>query len=415
MSSLLLIVRRSLRQHALSSVITILSVALATGLVMAVFGLQKQTRDAFTGDTSGFDAVLGARGSALQLVLNAVFHLETSPGNLPWKTYQAVKEDPAVELAIPYALGDNYHGFRLVGTTEELFTKFEYTAGRKFQLAEGQYFDVLRREAVLGSFAAQRTKLRVGDVFSPYHGLSGSNDQHSEEYVVGILQPTNTPNDRVIWIPIEGVFRMGGHILRGAGKEYQAEAGKPIPDEEKEVSAVMLKFSAPQAGFNMAQRINRQGKVATLAFPIGTVVAELFDKLGWMSQVLLLVAYLVIVVASGSILASIYNSMNERRREFAILRALGARRGIVFSAIILESGTIAVLGSLVGFAVYAGIMVVAAEVIRAQTGVVVDLLQFHPAFISTPLAMTALGALAGLLPAYEAYRTDVASTLVPTT
>src|SRR5213592_3330074 len=132
MTGILLIVRRSLRQHALSTFITILSVALASGLVMAVFSVKQQTHEAFTGNSMGFDAVLGARGSQLQLVLNTVFHLETSPGNIPWALYQEIKTRPAVTLAVPYAVGDNYHGFRIVGTTEEIFTKFEYQAGKKF-------------------------------------------------------------------------------------------------------------------------------------------------------------------------------------------------------------------------------------------------------------------------------------------
>src|SRR5258706_15420331 len=133
MNAIVMIVRRSLRQHAVSTLVTVTSVALATGLVMAVFCVRQQTYDAFTGGPVGFDAVLGARGSQLQLVLNTVFHLETSPGNLPWATYEAIKADPRVALAVPYAVGDNYQGFRIVGTTEEMFTKFEYRAGRKFQ------------------------------------------------------------------------------------------------------------------------------------------------------------------------------------------------------------------------------------------------------------------------------------------
>src|ERR1051326_5652305 len=136
LSGLILIVKRSLSQHALSTTITLLSVALASGLVMAVFCVNDQTYDAFTGGPVGFDAVLGARGSQLQLVLNTVFHLETSPGNIPWELYQTMRKDPRVALAIPYAVGDNYRGFRLVGTTDELFSRFEYQEGRQLTRSE---------------------------------------------------------------------------------------------------------------------------------------------------------------------------------------------------------------------------------------------------------------------------------------
>lgn len=414
---ILLMVRRSLRQHAFSTGITVASVALASGLVISVFAIEAQTREAFAGGEAGFDAVLGARGSQLQLVLNTVFHLETSPGNIPWSLYTQIRDKtPGVRLAIPYATGDNYLGFRIVGTTSELFTKFQFQAGKNMETEPGgRFFDDTRAEAVIGSFAAQETGLKVGDTFNPYHGLAyDPNSKHDDVYtVVGILKPTNSPSDRVVWIPIEGIFRMGGHYLRGTGEVYQAQAGQSIPDENKEVSAVMLKFANPMTGFNLDQTINKQGKVATLAFPIGRVMAELFDRLGWMSRILVLVAYLVVLVSAGAILASIYNTINERRREFAILRALGARRRTVFSAIVVEAGAIAFIGSLLGLLVYAAILMVAAYIVKQQTGVVLAVAQMHPALWLTPLGMTTLGALAGVAPAFKAYATDVAENLAP--
>ena len=411
-----LIVRRSLRQHALSTGVTLLATALAAGLVMAVFSIQAQTYEAFTGGPAGFDAVLGARGSQLQLVLNTVFHLETSPGNIPWTMYTTLKNDRRVALAIPYATGDNYMGYRLVGTTDEVFTKFEYREGVHFEVEPGgRFFDSTRREAVVGSFAANKLGLKPGDLINPYHGLTHSEtSQHPEQYtVVGILKPTNTPSDRVIWIPIEGIFRMSGHVLRGTGEVYEAQAGHSIPDEHKEVSAVMLKFKNPKTGFDLDMTINKQGKVATLAYPIGRVMAELFEKIGWVNRVLELVAYLVVVVATSAILASIYNTINERRREFAILRALGARRTTVFTAIVAEAGAIAFIGSMLGFLVYAAILATAAVAVRQQTGVVLDVLHAHPALYLTPLGMTLAGALAGVVPAVKAYSTDIATNLTP--
>lgn len=412
-----LLVRRSLRQHAFSTAATLFAVALSAGLVMSVFAIQHQARQAFTGGDIGFDAVLGARGSQLQLVLNAVFHLETSPGNIPWSLYETIKADPMVKLAIPYATGDNYMGFRIVGTTRELFTDFHYRKDETLQVQQGgRYFDPSRREAVLGSFVAQRLGVKVGDVIQPYHGLVyvEGEQPHDEQYtVVGMLEPTNTPMDRVVWIPIEGIYRMSGHVLRGSGEVYTAQAGQSIPDDKKEVSAVMLQLRAPQAGMMLDQTINRQGKVATLAFPVGRVMAELFDKIGWVNRVFELVAYLVVIVSTAAILASIYNTINERRREFAILRALGARRRTVLASIVLESATIAAIGSLLGFVVYALIIGIAAYAVKQQTGVVIEVLQFHPVLVWTPIAMTALGAIAGLVPALKAYATDVASNLVP--
>src|SRR5580693_2156681 len=155
------IVFRSLRQHALSTVVTAASVALAAGLLLSVWVVKSQSQATFTGVNAGFDAVLGARGSKLQLVLNAIFHLEASPGNLPMADYLEIKKNPNVELAVPLAVGDNYHGWRLVGTTVDLFEKSEYAPGKKYELAAGNWFDPNRREAVVGSFVAQKMGLKV--------------------------------------------------------------------------------------------------------------------------------------------------------------------------------------------------------------------------------------------------------------
>lgn len=416
MNQLLLIVRRSLRQHALSTIVTAFAIALASGLVMGVFAIQKQTYQAFTGGDVGFDAVLGARGSQLQLVLNTIFHLETSPGNIPFSLYREIAKNPQVELAIPYAVGDNYQGFRIVGTSDEIFTKFEYRKGQKFEVeAGGNFFNPKAKEAVIGSFAAKQTGLKVGDIFQPYHGLIfDENAKHNDDYkVVGILKTTNSPSDRVIWIPLDGIYRMKGHVLRGTGENFKAMEGEEIPDEAKEVSAVMLKVKSLQAGISLEQTINKQGKVATLAFPIGRTMAELFDKIGWINRVLELVAYLVVIVAAFSILASIYNSINERRREFAILRALGAKRTTVFSVIILESAIIAFIGAMLGYLVYLAILWGTALIVRNQTGVILNIFQFDWILIWTPILMTLIGAISGLIPAFKAYRTDVAENLIP--
>src|SRR5476651_1123344 len=180
--TLLLIIRRSLRQHLLSTVITALSIALAGGLLMSVWVVKVQSQSTFTQVNTGFDAVLGARGSKLQLVLNAIFHLEASPGNLSWKDYEVVRRYPAVQVAIPIAVGDNLRGYRIVGTIPSLFTDVEYAPGKRYTVAAGgRLFEPDAKEAVVGSFAASRLGLKVGDTFHPFHGLAyNPNEQHAD-------------------------------------------------------------------------------------------------------------------------------------------------------------------------------------------------------------------------------------------
>ena len=397
-----LIIYRSLRQHALSTVITAGSIALACGLLMCVWMVKTQSQTAFTETTTGFDAVLGARGSKLQLVLNAIFHLEASPGNLAWADYVAIKRHPAVKTAIPISVGDNLRGFRLVGTLPELFTTVEYAPGKKFAVQPGgRFFSAApdAKEAVAGSFAAQRLGLKTGDTFHPFHGLAYNQaEQHPDLYTVtGILAPTNTPMDRVVWIPLEGAQTMSGHAVQYA----------------TDVSAVLIQLKGKIAGSFLDLLYNKQGNRLTLAWPVAAIIAELFAKISWFDQVLTLVAYLVALVAAGSVLASIYNSMSARRRDLAILRALGARRRTIFGAVVAESACIGALGATAGFAVYFTLFAVVAGVIRAQTGVVLDVLAWHPVLGICPLAMIALCAVGGVVPALKAYRTPVAETLAP--
>jgi len=396
-----LVIYRSLRQHALSTLVTAAGIALACGLLMCVWMVKTQSQAAFTQTTTGFDAVLGARGSKLQLVLNAIFHLEASPGNLAAADYEAVRRNPMIKTAIPIAVGDNLRGYRLVGTVPELFTNVEYAPGKKFTVeAGGKIFAADAKEAVAGSFAAARLKLKVGDTFKPFHGLAfDPKTEHADVFTVtGILAPTNTPADRVIWIPLRGLQTMSGHDPKAA----------------TDVSAVLLQLRAPTAGFMLDTMINKQGNKMTFAFPVGAIIAELFGKIAWFDQVLTLVAYLVALVAAGSVLASIYNSMSARRRDLAILRALGAKRRTIFGAVLAEAACIGAVGAAAGFAVYFGLFAGVANIIRAQTGVVLDLGAKHPVLWICPLAMTALCALGGVVPALKAYRTPVAETLAPT-
>jgi putative ABC transport system permease protein len=398
--TLFLIVYRNLRQYAFSTIVTAGSLALAGGLLMSVWMVKAQAQKSFLQTTTAFDAVLGARGSKLQLVLNAIFHLEASPGNLSWQDYEFIRRHPAVKVAIPIAVGDNLRGYRIVGTIPELFTDVEYAAGKRYAVGPGgRLFSADAKEAVVGSFAAYRLGLKVGDSFHPFHGLAyDPSAQHADVFtVVGIMEPTGTPLDRVVLIPIKGVQTMSGHDPRAA----------------TDISAVLIKLKSPTAGFMLDIMINKQGNRLTFAYPVGAILAELFDKISWFDRVLALVAYLVALVAAASVLASIYNSMNARKRDIAILRALGARRRVVFGAVVAESACIGALGAIAGFAVYGVLFAAVAGIIRAQTGVVLSLRELHPVLWIAPLGLVGLCALGGVIPALKAYRLPVAENIAP--
>ncbi len=400
-STLVLLITKSFRQHLFSTVVTAASIALAGGLLMSVWTLREEARKTFAEVSGGYDAVLGARGSKLQLVLNAVFHLEESTGNMEWKDFLEAQKNPSVERAVPMAMGDNFRGYRVVGTLPEFFAGDAASTTRLTARSPGRIFDVTSREAVVGSFAAEQLGLKRGDRIKPYHGLNFNEEhQHEEDYViVGILEPTSSPVDRVIWIPLEGLQKLSGHD----------------PKSSTEISAVLVKLKggSATAGFLLDQSYNKQGTRLTFAWPIGRIVALFFDKISWFDRVLELVAYLVALVATASVVASIYNSMNERRREIAILRALGAHRALVSAAVVFESAAITALGMLGALAVHGAIMWSVTGVLKVQTGVVLNPWSPNGILVFAPLGMIALSAAAGLVPALKAYRTDVATNLIP--
>jgi len=402
---------RSLKSNALSTFITSFSIALACGLMMAVYAFKEQARDAFMLKDLGYDAVVGAKGSQLQLVLNSIYHLEQSPGNIPWELYKELKTNPMVRSAIPMAVGDNFHGYRIVGTTGEIFTHNKNGMAVK----DGRVFDETKNEAVVGSIVAEKTGLKVGDIIKPYHGLSfNPNDQHDDEYViVGILDNTNTPNDRVIWIPIDSFFTIGGHVLRGSGEEFEANGQRDIPDKHKEVSSVLVGFKSPILAHRIAAKIN-SGDQASIAYPVATVMLDLFNKVGWVHKVLEMVTWLIMVVAAATVLVSIYNSMNERRREFAILRSLGAPRSKLISIILSQAFVLSLLGVIGGLIIYGIILTIAGLQIRAQTGVLLEVFKFSHILWIGPLVMILISLIVAMIPALKAYKTDVSENLKPT-
>ena len=397
--TLWLIVRKSLRQHLLSTIITAVSIGLATGLLMSIVAVKDQSMRAFTNVSGGFDAVMGSRGSKLSLVLFSIFHMDKAPGTLPWEEYEAIKGNRQyIKTAVPIVVGDNFKGFRIVGTTRNLFD-VEYESGKKYSV-QGRLFDDDVQEAIIGSHAARRLRLGIGDIFQPYHGLDYNPEKkHDTDYViVGVLEPSNTPADHVIWIPLKGLQNMPGH------------------DKSKatEISAILLQFKSAQQGAMYAEQVNAGTRDKTMAM-IAPEMTSFFQRFDWLRVVLGAMAILVALVGAGGILASLHNTMNERRREFAILRALGARRGTVFGAIILESLTIAILGVIIGFVFYAGFIAMSAHYIADMTGVVINPMETNVIMALAPAGILVLGTLAGILPAMKAYRTNVGENLVPQT
>lgn len=439
---------RSIQQRALASTLTGLSMALGVALVVAVLVGGTLISQWFrSGAGLGYNIIVGAKGSALQLVFNTVYHIDKPIENIPYWYYQEFL--PASErrdgkdgsfakytdLAIPCCMGDYLGSFRVVGTSTKMFDEMEASPGRKFEFADGRNFKFEEFfTGVLGSHVAEQLGMKVGDKFNPTHGEGGH--EHSPFTVVGILKPTGTPADRAVFINIEGFFLMEGHARDVPHADDKAASTptddksddaasltsnlKPLPDNLRDVTSILVltKESAPGWRDLMApglvRKINKEN-VAQAVLPIG-VISRFFESwIGPLTALLLGLAGLIVIVSAISIMVSIYNSMSERRHEIAVMRALGARRAKIMAIVLAESIMLALAGGLFGWLLGHGLVVALGPQIAASTGVQPGFLQYASQYelILIP-ALVILASLVGFLPAVSAYRTDVGRALTAT-
>ena len=397
-------VSKSLKQNTFSAFLSIMAVSVSVLLILLVNGIYTNSKSAFLLDQLNLNAVIGPKSSGTQLVMNAFYHMDTSPANISYKYYQILSKDKRVELAIPYALGDNYLGYRIVGTNASIFNLPVLKDGT-LKLATGVKFDENKLEAVFGSQVARNLKIKIGDQINSFHGTVYKEDyKHDQVFkVVGILQPTQTPLDQVVLIPLDGFYRTDGHVLRNNGEIIELKENEAISDEHKEISAVMLKINNP---FYFNQMINRESKDLTFAF-LPTIVPEVLEKVGWGVKVLEYVSYLVIFIAGIVILVGIYNGLTQRIGEFAILRALGASRTFVFFRIIGESGVLVLLGMFFGAILYIISFQLLKTYFYQMTGVYLTFSEIPKLYYWLPCILLGVGFFAGLIPALKIYRTDV--------
>ena len=443
--TLLGIAWRNIRQRLATSSLTALSLALGVALVVATLVTGAIVKRAFeSGAGLGYNMIVGAKGSPLQLVLNSVYLISKPIENIPWGFYQdflpaARRADGvdgryagSVASAVPICMGDYFRGYRVVGTNADYFDRlapgggaFRFAAGRN--LRDDAFF-----EGVLGASVAASLGLEVGDTFAPTHAADDG-PVHDPFTVAGILARTGTPVDRGVYVNMEGFYLQEGHAKPVAGGEggkpsdasragQAADGGTagtpaPLPAEQREVTAILVETAAPAGmppelmAMGLHQSLN-EGRDAQAAMPV-RAIRELFDLfVRPIELVLLLVTALVVLVSAIGILVSMVGSALERSRDVAVMRALGARRGQVLATVLLEAILLAVGGGLVGWLLGHGIVAALGPWITANTGVPVGLLSAAPLaeLLLVPF-LIGLAILAALLPALAAYRTDVAKWL----
>ena len=443
---------KSIKERRLASSLTALSVALGVTLLVSVLVINGIIDKMFNQTASGYDLVVGAQGSKLQLILSTVFRVGAPIENLPYRYYKEIKKDPRIEEAIPFAIGDvtQKGGFPIVGTIPRYFA-LEYIPGRHFRINKDGKFLPGTWDAVIGSAVARQNNWKMGDEFQLIHGSAEAGHVHDEKFkIVGILAPTGTPNDRTVFVNLRGFYQVSGHekpldealkreaaffgekldeeklkalMKEQAAHDHHDHSGHDhghdheVPDAQKEVTAILVQMKGDRLrGFSTIkfQSELQEANQAMAVNPIRQISWLMQNIVGNVRTMLVVLTSLIIIVSGVSIFVSIYNSMSDRKREIAIMRALGAGRTTVFAIILSESVLLCLGGGILGILLGHGLVFVAAPIIEARSGLLINPLAFNSLELILLPILIVLASLVGFIPAMTAYRTDVASTLSDT-
>jgi putative ABC transport system permease protein len=450
--TLLGIAWRNIRQRALSSGLTALSLALGVALVVATLVTGGIVKRAFeSGSGLGYNMIVGAKGSPLQLVLNSVYFISRPIENISWNFYEefllaAERADGAdgrfaasTATAVPICMGDYYRSHRVIGTNAAFFSRLKRGNGEPYRFAAGENFaDADFFGGVIGASVASTLGLKVGDPFAPTHGADDG-AVHDPFYVRGILAHTDTPIDRGVFVNMEGFYLQEGHAkpLPEGETADASEAGvneadastrpqaapppvdgqpQPLPYAQREVTAILLETASlpglPPELTSMGLRTTiNEGREGQAALPIAEIrqLLDLFVKP--LELLLLLVTTLVVIVSAIGILVSMVGSSLERSRDVAVMRALGARRAHVLATVLFEAILLAGFGGLAGWALGHAIVAAIGPWITTNAGVSATLFSGSWAEALLVPFLVVLAIAAALIPAIAAYRTDVAKWL----
>lgn len=437
----------------LSTGLNVLLLALGLAIITVLLLIQDQFEKKMTQDAAGIDLVVGAKGSPLQLILSSVYHVDFPTGNIPMNEAVRLSRSRLVKQTIPMALGDNYQGYRIVGTNHDYLSLYEvgFSSGKAWE----EPFEV-----VLGAMVAEKSGLKLGDTFTGSHGISvGSHDHdHHDFRVVGVLEPKGNVVDRLVLTSIESVWYT--HDEEESGEEeptsetsedqdtlahdhehqneevdleeddYEnteedhenhdhdhdakfhhpvAKSGFPTTDQDREVTTLLVQYRSPMAAVQLPRMINSNTNMqaASPSFEM----SRLFELLGVGVQVLEGLAFVLIAISGLGIFIALYNSLKERRYDLAVLRAIGASKFQLLILIFLEGISLTFLGALLGILLGHGFLSILAA--QNEQGIAAGLQAWT--FLSAELwiviyALT-VGVLASAIPAWSAYQTSIANQL----
>lgn len=404
---------QSLRNRWLTAVLTVLAISVSTALLLGVEKVRTGARASFADTLSGTDLIIGARSGSIQLLLYSVFRIGNATNNISWASYEEISKHPDVAWAIPMSLGDSHRGFRVLGTTGDYFTRYRYRGGQPLRFTAGKPFADLF-DAVLGADVARSLGYKLGDKIVLAHGLgSVSFVEHADKpfRVAGILEKTGTPVDRTIHVSLEAIeaihvdWQSGGRV---PGQSVTADEVRQMQLAPKAITAALVGLKSRLATFRLQRAINEYRKEPLSAILPGAALQELWELMGTAEVALSAVSVMVVATALLGMVTMILTTLNERRREMAILRSVGAGPRTILGLLLAEASALTLAGIVIGPSLLYLALAALRPYIDATWGLHLSIEPPGLTEFSMLGAIFLAGFAAGLLPALRAYRMSLA-------
>ena len=405
----------SLIARALTVGMTILAIALSVALFLGVEKIRTGAKASFADTISGTDLIVGARSGSVQLLLYSVFRIGNATNNLTWESYQDIAKRPDVDWIVPISLGDSHRQFRVMGTTPAFFERYKYRSGQSLVVNDGAIIDDLFDAVIVADVAATLGYI-VGDPIVVAHGLASFTEHDDQPFSVsGILEKTGTPVDRTVIVGLRAIeaihvdWQGGGQIQ---GQSTPADALRRMELEPRAVTAALLGVKGRLKVFGLQRSINEYAQEPLLAILPGVALQELWQIVGIAEMALIGVSAMVVITALIGMMATIFSSLNERRREMAIFRAMGARPRVIVGLLVLEAIVMATLGALLGLGLlYVG-LTIGQPLIDSAFGLWLPIEPPTLREVWVLLGVIAAGAIVSMVPALRAYRMSLADGMI---
>ena len=401
----------SLIARSLTVCMTILAIALSVALFLGVEKVRTGAKASFADTISGTDLIVGARSGSVQLLLYSVFRIGNATNNMTWESYQDIADRPEVDWIVPISLGDSHRQFRVMGTTQAFFERYKYRSGQSLALRDGALMDDLF-DTVIGADVAATLGYDIGDPIVVAHGLASFTEHEDQPFQVsGILEKTGTPVDRTVIVSLEAIEAIHVDWQSGAqipGQSTPADVLRQMELQPQAITAALVGVKGRLQVFGLQRSINEYPQEPLLAILPGVALQELWQIVGIAETALIGVSAMVIITALIGMMATIFSSLNERRREMAIFRAMGARPRVILGLLVLEAVIMAALGAVLGLGLlYVGLFI-GQPLIDSAFGLWLPIEPPSLRELWVLLGVVAAGAIVSMIPALRAYRMSLA-------